>query len=132
MIGDRYVSTGITCRWLAHRDAWAASLKFIDAGFCNDHADTGSVSTEGTLHTRYYVQDGAAVGGLTAAIDAVISDAARLGIDFNCVGGSPSLYVDGDGEDEDVDLPEGWRGTLAQQAARLGWVTYGYPNPEGS
>lgn len=125
-----YWTTGIVLRWhersgssngVAH-SGWAATLDFYDSGFCDDDADTGRVSTEGTLrtlHTRYAVSDGETVSGLTAAVDALITDARHLGITFN----DPQLHYKGDGEDEECPPPPGWRGILAPEAARIGWRT---------
>lgn len=131
MIGTGHWAIGIACTW--RNGAWAAGLKFYDGGFCNDDPTAGLISTEGTLHTRYYVND------LTAAIDAIRADATHLGITWNNAGKAiPALYVDGDGESDSVALPPDWRQHLAAQAARLGWETYAldgpgfhtYPTPE--
>ncbi len=124
MIGDGYWATGIKVRANRASDGrvgWGAEVDYLDDGFVSDDADTGHISTEGRLRTRYFVKDGDTVGGLTAAIDVVIRDAARLGIGWRDEAGGPHLYVDGDGEDPDVWLPDGWRELLAEQSARLGW-----------
>lgn len=127
MIGRRYWSTGITVTWTASGSnrgpGWGASLKFFDDGFCDDDTATAQVATQGELASRYHLPDDGPVSGLTVVLDVLIADAARLGIEFR---GSPhpSLYVKGDGEDPDVDLPGDWHDTLKVQAARLGWETY--------
>jgi hypothetical protein len=131
--GSAYISTGITVSYREiagrkdgkHCPGWGASLDFQDAGLAgDDDADTGAVSTEGTLYTRYAVVDGDTRTGLSAAVDALIADAARLGIEFRNAGGpTPYLYYKGDGEWEDYPPPEGWREILAAEAERIGWTS---------
>jgi hypothetical protein len=122
-----YWSTGITVHQRADTHGWAASLDFLDDGFVNDDPDEGRVSTEGTLRTRYFVRGTGTTSGLSAAIDALVTDAAQLGIAFR----DPSLYYKGDGELEDYPAPDGWRETLAREAERIGWRTiYTGPQPE--
>lgn len=124
-----YWSTGITVHWRenasgdgAPTSAWGASLDFLDDGFTNDKPDEAQVSTEGTLRTRYYVRDSEKTSGLSAAVDALLADAARLGISFRIVADDgPHLYYKGDGCWEDYPAPDGWRETLAREAARIGW-----------
>lgn len=127
-----YWSTGISVHWRddtsvrdgVSRGGWSASLDFLDDGFTNDDPDNGEVATEGTLHTRYFVRDGDTISGLSAAVDALLADSARLGITFRVVvGDTPNLYYKGDGEWEDNPAPDGWRETLAAEAARIGWAT---------
>lgn len=55
MIGEGYWATGITLLRLDDRDRWGASLEFFDR----------IISTEGTMHTRYFIPGGAA-GALAA------------------------------------------------------------------
>ena len=110
MIGNRYWSTGIVLKYDG-RGSWSATAEFFDSGFCDDE------STEGRLHTRYYVP-------LETAIDVVIADAAKLGIEFNKnTDGKSILMVRGDGEYEDCPLPENWKEVLEQQAVRIGWAS---------
>lgn len=125
MIGNGYRATAITVRYGysgMDRYGWAATVDFYDNGFCNDDTDAKSISTQGTLKTRYLVREGtgADADGLAAAVDVVKQDADRLGIRF---GGatSPTVYYEGDGEDEDYTPPDGWRGMVNAQAERLGW-----------
>lgn len=120
----RYWSTGITVAQTNSR--WTASLEYCDDGFGDDDPDAGLVSTEGKLHTRYGVRDGDTRSGLTAAVDALVADAKRLGIDFIATSGTdaPFLYYKGDGEYEDFPPPDGWRETLAAEAQRIGFVSY--------
>lgn len=106
MIGPRYWTTGITCKWFVSAirgPGWAAELKFFDDGFCDD------------VHGP---------AGLTAALDVLIADAGRLGIELGKAS-PPCLYVEGDGEDAGVLLPPDWEALLREQADRLGWETYG-------
>ncbi len=124
-----YWATGITVHWREHvsgdgapTSAWGASLDFLDDGFTNDKPDEAQVSTEGTLRTRYYVRDSEKTSGLSAAVDALLADAARLSVSFRAVvGDTPFLYYKGDGCTEDFPTPDGWRETLAREAARIGW-----------
>lgn len=108
MIGDTYWTTGITLKYDG-RGKWAASIHFYDDGFCQDE------STEGTLHTRYFVH-------AEVAIDALIADAAKMGIKLTKFNdGKPSLYAYDDGESKDWPMPDGWRELLAEQAERIGF-----------
>lgn len=138
-----YWSTGITVTWSprartingqAH-PGWKASAAFLDDGFANDDVAAGKISTQGHLETRYFVTDtdipsthlrpGENLSGLTAAVDALITDAERLGIDFKIWSDQqPTLYYKGDGEDADYPAPEGWRDMLKVEAERIGWGTY--------
>lgn len=127
MIGNGYWTTGINVRYgYSGMDlyGWAARVEFLDDGFCSDDTDSGTISTGGTLRTRYYVTDGTGpdADGLAAAINAVKADADRLGITFRQDGlMTPHVYYQGDGEDEDYPPPEGWRELVDAQAVRLGW-----------
>lgn len=111
MIGNTYWTTGITLKYL-DTDCWSASLEFFDGGHCDEQ------STNGTLHTRYFVP-------LDLAIDTLMTDAKRIGIEFSCIEDLPPvLFYDGDGENTDYPPPEGWRAILRSQAERIGWRTY--------
>ena len=126
MIGERYWSTGVTVRHFTDglgRPGWGASLTFHDGGFCSDDTDARAVATQGDLATRYFVRDGAALDGLTVALDVLTADAERLGVEFRADAG-PWLYYQGDGEDPAWPPPPDWRELLTAQAARLGWQTY--------
>lgn len=125
----RYWSVGITLTYtpFAGRDSngvahpgWHVSLDFCDDGFADDDTDTGRIATEGKLHTRYAVRDGETRSGLSAAIDTLIEDAVRLGVEFT----KRFLYYRGDGEHSDYPPPVGWRQLLAAEAERIGWATY--------
>lgn len=121
MIGNGYWATGIVLTWYGD-GRWSGEINYYDNGFCDDDPDHAEVSTEGTLRTRYVVRDGTHVDGLTAVIDTLIGDAARLGIDLrDPVGGRPYLYYRRDGEDVDYPPPPDWKALLAGQAARIGW-----------
>lgn len=133
MIGAGYWATGITVEYYlsaGRGGGWSASLDFLDDGFANDQPGRGLVSTEGTLRTRYYVHadDGPAPdpdAGLSAALDVLIADAARLGITFRRFpDNAPMLYYRGDGEDPDHEPPDDWLALLTAEAKRLGWSTY--------
>lgn len=131
-----YWATGIVLRWREYagtgfdgvkRSGWGGTVDYHDDGFADDDPDTGRVSTEGTLKTRYSVHDGNAVQGLTVVIDTLIADAARLGIKFRGAGDDTAmLFYEGDGENEDWPPPAGWREMLRAEAERIGWATYGY------
>ncbi len=122
--GDvRYWTTGITVYWDTHNGGWHALCEYLDDGWVGDNnADLQKVSTQGKLETRYAVKDGDLVSGLTAAVDAVLADAQRLGIQFGTpAGDGPTLYYTGDGEWADYPAPDGWRELLAAESGRLGW-----------
>lgn len=119
MIGNGYWSNGITVRYSDGR--WSASVDYYDNGSANDRADTGDVSTEGRLHTRYFLRDGKTTDALTVAIDVVKADAERLGITWNTPGVGPFMYMLGDGENGGRDVPDNWRELVDAQARRLGW-----------
>jgi hypothetical protein len=120
----RYWSTGITVTEYIGR--WTASLDYCDDGFADDDPDAELISTQGSLSTRYGVRDGDTRSGLTAAVDALVADAKKLGIEFIATSGTdaPFLYYKGDGEWEDFPPPNGWRETLAAEAARIGFASY--------
>ncbi|WP_372344766.1 hypothetical protein [Streptomyces sp. KL116D] len=129
----RYWSTGITVVWSerAHtingvpHGGWGASLDFCDDGFVDSKTENGEISTQGTLRTRYFIQDDNGASGLTTAINSLIEDAGRLDIDFQSWDTeAPMLYYKGDGEDPAFEPPSGWRETLRVEAARIGWRTY--------
>lgn len=129
MIGAGYWATGITVEFFPSAGCdggWAASLNFVDDGFCSDEPSLGIVSTEGTLRTRYFVHSaGSPDGGLPTALDVLIADAARLGITFRRFpDNEPMIYYRGDGEDPDHEPPDGWLALLTAEANRLGWSTY--------
>lgn len=96
MIGSKYWSTGVIVTPCA--DKWSAEVQFFDDGFCNGD------STEGSLRTRYTV-------GLSDALDLVIKDAQRLGVEFK----DPAVYVEGDKVDDQLAQ------TIKVECDRLGW-----------
>ncbi|MET7795619.1 hypothetical protein [Streptomyces decoyicus] len=127
----RYWSTGITVTYapLAERindepyGGWHAELNYCDDGFANNDSDAGQVSTQGSLATRYPVRDSKVRSGLSIAIDTLLADAERLGVDFTSWGGNvPRIYYRGDGEDPNHPAPKGWRDTLKAEAERIGWA----------
>lgn len=127
-----YWSTGITVTYQWTRTspisgAWSAELDYCDDGFAgDDNPDTTGISTEGVLRTRYAVSDGEVRSGLSAVIDTLILDAQKLGISFSSPIGTPSLYIHGDGKDEDFPPPANWREMLVAEAKRIGWRSYGF------
>lgn len=135
---SEYWSTGIVLTWQperpGHAEAWSAHLDYLDEGFLDDEPAAGRISTEGTLRTRYPVEDVDGVNVLAVVLDVLIADAERLGIVWrNSVDGWPMLYYRGDGEDDDYPPPAGYRELLREQAERVGWATYGYtPAAAGS
>jgi hypothetical protein len=115
VIGNGYWSTGITVTHVAGGTGgpasdpqpreWGAKAEFFDDGFCQ------TASTEGELRTRY------TVGTLSEAVDLVRVDAERLGVVWK----EPTIYMKGDGEDEEFPPPHGWKQLLADECQRLGW-----------
>lgn len=115
-----YWATGIILRCDGQR--WGGRVDFYDDGFADDNADAGKIATQGTLQTRYLVEDGDEVSALSAVVDTLIADAAKLNIRLgNPFGDSPSLYYEGDGEDPAWPPPAGWERLLAAEAERIGW-----------
>lgn len=106
MIGPAYWTTGVTLK--PHGRGWVVTLEFLDDGF----AQQGS--TEGTLRYRYVTKD------LDEAIDTLIEDATRLGIQFGVGTLGPTVYIDGDGEPPEGDRPD-LREVANEQARRIGW-----------
>lgn len=118
----RYWATGITVRYGykgAGQFGWGASLNFYDDGFVSDSTGDQLISTEGELRTRYMVGDDDKFSGLSVAVNVLLSDAENLGIRFM---ESAAIYYHQDGEDADNPPPDGWRGALGAEAARLGWM----------
>lgn len=130
----RYWATGITVTHRQHAgriegeaySGWAASLDYCDDGFADDDPDKGLASTEGTLRTRYAVRNSKTRSGLSIAVDNLLADAKRLGIEFVACSPdeAPFLYYRGGGENPEFPPPDGWRETLAAEAARIGFVSY--------
>lgn len=125
MIGNGYWSVGIKVRWRESRtggDQWGAVAEYLDNGFCDDDADARRISTQGEMATcyvatRYLVEDGETVDGLTVAVDTIKAEVERMGIAWN----NPTIYFEGDGENPEWPPPPGWRELLRAQAERLGW-----------
>lgn len=115
MIGSRYWSTGLALMYLPGHTSledgqrvpreWTARVDYFDDGFCEWR------STEGTLRLRYQAPS------LSEAIDLIKADSERLGIDWK----APTIYAPGDGEDDDVHLPDDWRALIRAECDRLGW-----------
>jgi hypothetical protein len=119
MIGKRYWSTGISLRYSNDRGAaWSGSLDFFDDGFANDDLAADRISTQGQLRTRYFVHVPGQHSEVVAAVtDTLRRDAETLGIEFR----DPYLYAEGDGEDPNNPLPDGWVDMFEEQADQLGW-----------
>lgn len=91
-------------------DRWAARIDYDTWGL---HADPRCIS--GSIGTKYVDED------LTAVIDRVLSAAKAIGVEFPAgLGGAPHIYID---EERAAVLPHGWRQMIADQCARLGWIT---------
>jgi hypothetical protein len=130
----RYWSTGINLTYSPFAEringepypGWHASLDYLDDGFADNDPEIGQVSTEGRLCTRYPVRNAKIRLGLSIAIDTLIADAERLGIEFTTLPGhrGPQVLYDGDGENAEHPPPEGFRDMLAAEADRLGWSSY--------
>lgn len=104
-------STGIRLSY-DQRHGWQAVAEYSTW----EHADAACI--EGSIGTRYFDRD------LAATIDRVLAAAAAIGVSFKPVGEvSPAIYVAGDGEDSAIPLPEDWRELVAEQCARIGWVS---------
>lgn len=119
-----YWAASITLRYQDRPQSWAGNLDFYDEGLANDNAESGRISTEGSLHTRYFVKGHPAEVALAAVIDTLIADAGRLGIGFKgTVTDKPELLYD-DGENAEFPPPEGFKHMLRTQADRIGWNSY--------
>jgi hypothetical protein len=103
MIGMRYWSTGITIG--GERGCWSVWLEFLDDGWLD------LASTEGTLRVRYTLDTREE---LERAIDTLIADAERLGIEWITTVGCPTVYA------KDSEDP-GHEQIANEQAERLGW-----------
>lgn len=130
----RYWSTGITVTYAPFAEringepygGWHATVEYSDDGFVDNDPETGQVSTEGRLYTRYPVRNAKIRLGLSIAIDTLIADAERLGIDFTTLPGhrGPQILYDGDGENAAHPAPDDFREILGAEADRLGWSSY--------
>lgn len=88
---------------------WKAEVRFYDNGFCED------ASTEGVLHTRYFIPDPG------QAVDLVVEMAKQFGVEFKAIPErEPTVYMDGDGE-SDGWYPDNWQEICNEQATRIGW-----------
>lgn len=110
MIGESFKSSGIILKY-GGKGKWAAIVKFFDAGFCEDK------STEGQLHTRYFVN-------IETAIDTIVEDATRMGIEFMVNDTGRRCLVGFEyGESADWPMPTGWKQILRDQAERIGYAS---------
>ncbi|WP_330172932.1 hypothetical protein OG875_04635 [Streptomyces sp. NBC_01498] len=141
MISDsgRYWSAGIAVTWVPASvligeglyGGWHAVLTYYDDGFFDTDPETGQVSTWGTLRTRSPVRDAKIRSGLSIAVDALLADAQRLGIEFPADSGSgPQLGYEEDMDREYHPPPKGWRETLTAEAERIGFQSSATPTEE--
>lgn len=114
MIGNTYSSPGINVNYTSR--GWSASVRYHDSG----HADSGQVSTEGTLSTRY-AEGGSHAVALAKVIDTIKADAERLGIGWQ----APYVFVEflEAAENYPERFPKNWEALIAEQARRIGWYT---------
>lgn len=64
------------------------------------------------------------VGDLAPALALLIRAASQCDVSFDMLDGHAAwLFVDGDGEDPDVYLPDNWREILADAAKEIGFVS---------
>lgn len=125
MIGERYWATGIEVDHHPDDRKWSARVDYYDGGFVgDDDPDAGRIVTEGHLHTRYSIRDGATVDALTAVIDAIKADAERLGIEWRGEPTGPHVFVAFEAAVENYPerYPAGWRELVDGHAGRLGWA----------
>jgi hypothetical protein len=120
MIGNGYWATGLTLKPLGNGPKgfdWHLYVDFYDDGFCDEN------STEGTLRHRYVTTE------VVRAAEVLKVDAERLGIRFNEIAGAPpAVYVEGDGEWQDIDYPANWREVASAVAEALGFQS-SYEDP---
>lgn len=101
-------STGIHLKF-SSLQGWAAEVQFSTF----EHAQSSCI--EGSIGPRYF-------GELAAVIDLAKDSAESMGVTFiNNELIQPTMYIEGDGEDPKVDLPENWRALIQEQCERLGW-----------
>ncbi|MCZ8254495.1 MAG: hypothetical protein O9327_02285 [Polaromonas sp.] len=102
-------SVGIKLKWNPNH-GWCATVEFSTMQHAQAECLTGEIGT------KYFVQD------LSQAIDLAKTGAESIGIEFiQRDGVEPMLYVEGDGEDPKVSLPNGWQLTIQEASKRLGW-----------
>lgn len=87
--------------------------------WCEMEAHTfGPPSRKLTLSNHHVMLD------LGVALALIIRDAKSLHVTFDYINGAkPWLYVDGDGEDPHVYLPDDWRAQLTKAARSIGFVS---------
>ncbi|WP_137917168.1 hypothetical protein [Hydrogenophaga sp. 2FB] len=104
-------STGIHLAY-NYRQEWSAKVEYATW----HHG--ASMRYEGQVCTSYADKD------LSAVIDHMLKVADSIGVSFPRGNGiEPHIYVEMDGEDSDVPLPEDWVTLVAEQCKRLGWST---------
>lgn len=113
MSGARPWMTTISVCWKPRTDTpggWWAKVHWSCGEFCKPGV------IDGVIRTRYPT-------GLRNAIDQVMAMAEAFGIESR-ENMDMSLYADGDGDDPEVQLPEGWKEKIRREAARRGWESY--------
>lgn len=121
MIGNKFFAPGITLKYgYGGSDfyGWWARADFQDNGHAQDN------TTSGCVHNNY-AQD------IKSALDVVIHDAEKLGIEFVSHLGTdnvPWLFYINDGDSTEYPPPKNWKEILTEQAKRLGWQTYRLAN----
>lgn len=95
---------------------WRATVSWTAGPFMKDGM------LDGMIVNRYPT-------GLRNAIDQVLEMAEQFGITVQ-ENMDMYLHAEGDGDDPDVQLPEGWKGKLRREAARRGWECYAVEETE--
>lgn len=111
MVG-RLWTTGIMLKWGYGGGSvgygWWAQIDILDDGFCDD----GSV--RGQMTTSYASSD------IDFQLKTIIELARHMNVEFRELDGrKPSLYIKGDGEDENHPPPDGWKKTLKDAAEKI-------------
>jgi len=128
MIGNEYTFTGITLKngyAGSGNPGWAGFVDFFDAGFCSDNAATATISTEGTLRTRYFVRDAGDNIGIQVALEAVLAQIEKFDIKLSTIGGAIFLTEAGSDGDTKVKLSPAERKFIKAFGKEKNWTVYG-------
>lgn len=102
-------STGIRLAF-NYTQEWAAQIEYSTWSHGQGENYSGEISS------TYSSKD------LSKVIDRILALAESMGVTFPREGGvEPHIYVEGDGENLDVALPEDWREIVSKECMRLGW-----------
>ena len=117
MIGN-YWSIGIalTPHPAGNQYIWEATLEFMDCGVYRDERIN---STRGTLSMSCWLS----AADLIFALPGLVADAKALGIEFVESDGKVRLYMQGDGEWNNIHYPPDWRRFINRLANHLDFVT---------